>query len=80
MTTPSTTGAVAQLEPVTQAFVDSLAGSAPIYTLSPDAARDVLTAAQKSVKVTLAPASSEDRVLNVGRKGRTNIRVVSFLR
>jgi hypothetical protein len=38
MTTPSTTGAVAQLEPLTQAFVDSLAGSATIYTLSPDAA------------------------------------------
>jgi acetyl esterase len=70
-----TTSAVAQLEPVTQAFVDSLAGAPPLYTLSPHAARDVLAGAQKSVKVTLAPASSEDRVLNVGPKGRTNIRV-----
>ena len=70
-----TTSAVAQLEPVTQAFVDSLAGAPPLYTLSPHAARDVLVGAQKSVKVTLAPASSEDRVLNVGPKGRTNIRV-----
>src|SRR5262245_5052320 len=74
MTMPSTR-VVTQLEPATQAFVDSLTGAAPIYTLSPDAARDVLTGAQKSVKVTLAPASSEDRVLNVGSKGRTNIRV-----
>ena len=70
-----TTSAVARLEPVTQAFVDSLAGAPPLYTLSPHAARDVLAGAQKSVKVTLAPASSEDRVLNVGPKGRTNIRV-----
>jgi acetyl esterase len=70
-----TTSAVAQLEPVTQVFVDSLAGAPPLYTLSPHAARDVLAGAQKSVKLTLAPASSEDRVLNVGPKGRTNIRV-----
>jgi acetyl esterase len=70
-----TTSAVAQLEPVTQVFVDSLAGAPPLYTLSPHAARDVLAGAQKSVKLTLSPASSEDRVLNVGPKGRTNIRV-----
>jgi len=63
------------LEPATQSFVDSLVGSAPLYTLSPEAARDVLAGAQKSVSVTLAPASAEDRVLNVGPKGRTNIRV-----
>jgi len=73
--TTSTMRAVAELEPVTQAFVDSLAGAPPLYTLSPHAARDVLAGAQKSVKVTLAPASSEDRVLNVGPKGRTQIRV-----
>jgi acetyl esterase len=35
----------------------------------------VLAGAQKSVSVTLAPASAEDRVLDVGPKGRTNIRV-----
>jgi len=35
----------------------------------------VLTDAQKSVPVTLAPAIVEDRVLQVGPKGRTNIRV-----
>lgn len=64
-----------QLEPATQAFIDSLAGAAPIYTLSPGAARDVLAGAQKSVSVKLAPARSEDRVLNVGPKGRTDIRI-----
>lgn len=64
-----------QLEPATQVFIDSLAGAKPIYTLSPEAARAVLADAQKSVPVTLAPASAEDRVLNVGPKGRTNIRL-----
>src|SRR5215475_11256329 len=63
------------LEPVTQAFIDSLAGGPPLYTLSPESARNVLTGAQKSVPVTLAPARSEDRVLNVGPKGHTNIRI-----
>jgi acetyl esterase len=64
-----------QLERGTQSFIDSLAGAKPLYTLSPEAARAVLTDAQKSVPVTLAPASVEDRVLQVGPKGRTNIRV-----
>ena len=74
MSAPSTARSVAgPLEPATQAFVDSLADGKPIYTLSPEAARDVLAGAQKSVSVTLAPASAEDRVLNVGPKGRTNI-------
>src|SRR5215510_4155402 len=66
---------MSHLEPTTQAFIDSLADAVPIYTLSPEAARDVLSSAQKSVSVTLAPASSEDRVLNVGPKGRTDIRI-----
>ena len=64
-----------QLEPTTQAFIDSLAGAEPIYTLSPQAARDVLAGAQKSVSVTLAPASSEDRILKIGPTGQTSIRV-----
>jgi hypothetical protein len=64
-----------QLEPTTQAFIDSLAGAPPIYTLSPEAARNVLAGAQKSASVTLAPAQSKDSVVNVGPKGRTNIRI-----
>src|SRR5262245_35747954 len=66
---------MSQLEPTTQAFIDSLAGAKPLYTLTPEAARDVLAGAQKSVSVTLAPARSDNRVLNVGPKGRTNIRI-----
>jgi acetyl esterase/lipase len=64
-----------QLEPTTQAFIDSLAGAPPIYTLSPEAARNVLAGAQKSVSVTLAPARSDDLILDVGPKGRTEIRI-----
>src|SRR5512133_1868910 len=72
---PTSSPLTAQLERRTQAFIDSLAGAKPLYALSPEAARDLLADAQKSVQVTLAPASVEDRVLNVGPKGRTNIRV-----
>lgn len=67
--------AAQQLEPSTQAFVDSLTGP-PLYTLTPDAARAVLSGAQTSVKVALPSASSTDQVLNVGPDGRTNIRVL----
>lgn len=66
---------MSELEPTTQAFIDSLADATPIYTLSTEAARNVLADAQKSVSVKLAPARSEDRVLNVGPKGRTDIRI-----
>lgn len=65
-----------RLEPATQAFVDGLEGSSPIYTLAPDAARAVLSGAQKSVNVTLPEVSSEDRVLRVGPEGSTRIRVI----
>lgn len=63
------------LEPDTQAFIDSLEGNPPIYTLSPADARDVLSGAQKSVNVKLAPADFEDRVLSVGPTGQTKIRI-----
>jgi acetyl esterase len=64
------------LDPTTQAFVAGLAGSPPIYTLTPDAARAVLSDAQKAVPVNLPEASIDDRVLMVGPAGRTAIRVV----
>lgn len=64
------------LERSTQAFVDGLPKGPPIYTLSPTAARDVLSSVQKSAKVTLAPVTSEDRMLALGPTGRTNIRVL----
>lgn len=68
-------GLAQALEPSTQAFVDSLAGAKPIYALPVGDARNVLAGAQKSVTVKLAPATAEDRVLNVGPTGRTNVRV-----
>lgn len=64
------------LEPVTQAFVDSLQNAEPIYTLTPGAARAVLSDAQKSAKVDVLRVSIEDRVLSVGPTGRTSVRVV----
>lgn len=63
------------LEPTTQKFIDSLAGSTPIYKLTPDGARKVLHDAQ-SGPVTLSPASIEDRTLPVGPKGETRIRII----
>jgi acetyl esterase len=63
------------LDPSTQKFIDSLAGSTPIYTLSPEAARKVLHDAQ-SGPVALPKASIEDRTLPVGPKGETRVRVI----
>jgi acetyl esterase len=65
-----------RLDPSAQAFVDSLDGSAPIYTLTPEAARAALSGAQKSVDVPLPEVSGTDRVLKVGSNGATNIRIV----
>lgn len=73
-TTASAAGPVV-LEPATQAFIDSLAGSKPIYTLTPDGARKVLHDAQ-SGPVALPKVSIEDKVLPVGPKGQTRVRVV----
>src|SRR5699024_7527668 len=64
------------LDPVTRGFIDGLTGSPPIYTLSPSAARALLSGAQKSAEVPLPEVSSEDRVLMVGPEGRTRICVV----
>jgi acetyl esterase/lipase len=69
--------AVQDLDPSTQAFVDGLRRSRPIYTLAPDAARAVLSDVQKSTKVTLPEVLREARVLQVGSDGTTNIRMVS---
>lgn len=63
------------LEPATQAFIDSLAGAPPIYTLTPDAARNLLHGAQ-SGPVSLPKATIEDRTLPVGPTGQTRIRVI----
>lgn len=73
---PGTPAPAQVLEPVTETFVNSVANAPPIYTLNPDAARAVLSDAQKAANVDLPRVFSEDRVLNVGPAGRTAIRVV----
>jgi acetyl esterase len=63
------------LEPTTQAFIDSLAGSPPIYTLTPTAARNLLHGAQ-SGPVAKPAVRFEDKVLPVGPTGQTRVRVL----
>jgi acetyl esterase len=72
-----TTGALAApvLEPTTQKFIDSLAGSPAIYTLTPQAAREVLLGAQ-SGPIDVPQVSIVDRVLPIGPTGKTRIRVL----
>lgn len=63
------------LEPTTQKFIDSLAGSKPIYTFSPDEARNILAGAQKGDVKKLA-AQEEDKVIKVGPTGSVKLRIV----
>jgi acetyl esterase len=68
---------MAILEPTTQKLIDQLAaaGGPPLYTLSPTAAREVLTHVQEA-PVTRLPASIEDTTFPVGPTGTTRIRMV----
>ena len=71
------TAAVPTVEPGTQAFLDKLAagGGAPIYTLSPEAARQVLESVQAGPAP--APAADEaDRTIPGGPTGSIRIRTV----
>ena len=65
------------LEPQTQAFIDSLtaAGVPPLYTLTPAAARGVLSDAQAK-PVAKLPAEIEDTTFPGGPTGSVNIRIV----
>ena len=63
------------LELHTQQFIDSLAGSPPIYTLSPVDARAVLARAQ-SIPVGKPSAQIEDITVPVGPTGSVPIRVI----
>jgi acetyl esterase len=65
------------LEPNTQNFVDALAaaGGPPLYELTPAAARDVLSNAQR-VPVKKLPADIEDTTFPVGPTGTVRIRII----
>src|SRR4051794_1666603 len=67
----------AVLEPTTQKMIDALAaaGGPPLYTLSPQDARDVLTRVQQA-PATKLPALIEDSTFPVGPTGTTRIRIV----
>jgi len=65
-----------QLEPATQAFLDSLAGAPPIQTLTPAAARQVLAQAQQAPVPALPEVDVKDVTLPVGPTGQTAIRVL----
>ena len=63
------------LEPTTQRFIDSLAGSPPLSTLTPEAAHKLLTDLQAK-PVPMRPADIEDTSWPVGPTGSTRIRIV----
>jgi acetyl esterase len=63
------------LEPVTQHFVDSLAGAPPIHTLAPAEARKRLRAAQAG-PVGRPAAQLQDALLPVGPSGEVRVRIV----
>lgn len=67
----------AQLEPTTQAFIDSLAakGGPPIYALPIAAARAFLDTLQ-SGPIDVLPADVDDEVLPVGPTGHVGVRIV----
>jgi acetyl esterase len=61
-----------ELEQNTRAFLDNLQlkGGPPIYTLSADKARDVLSGLQASYPVQKLPADIENRTIPGGPNGR----------
>jgi len=63
------------LEPIAQKFVDSLAGSTPLYKMDAAAAHKVLTDLQ-SQPVDLLPAEITDTTFPVGPTGTTSIRII----
>jgi acetyl esterase len=65
------------LEPTTQKFLDGVAaaGGPPLYTLSPEAARGVLSKVQGG-SVALRPADLRDTTFPVGPKESVRVRIV----
>jgi acetyl esterase len=73
------TTAIPAVEPTTQAFLDQLtaAGGPPLYTLSPEDARNVLRSVQTSVEVHPPPTTVEDRTITGGPTGEIELRIVT---
>lgn len=65
------------IEPTTQRFLNTInsSGGSPIYELSPEDARKVLSKVQ-DINVTKLPSDIEDFTIPVGPKGHTNIRII----
>jgi acetyl esterase len=72
---PAVPLAPSRLEPATQRFIDSLAGSPPLWSLSAEAAHQALTDLQAK-PVPLRPADVTDTEWPVGPTGSTRIRIV----
>lgn len=65
------------LDPLVQKFLDTIAakGGAPLYTLQPAQAREILNQLQAE-PIEKLPADIEDRDIPVGPKGKTSIRII----
>lgn len=72
---PAVAVASSTLEPVTQQFIDSLAGAPPTWSLSATAAHQLLTDLQ-SKPIPVRPADVTDVVWPVGPTGQTRIRIL----
>lgn len=72
---PAAQAAEPVLDPGVQHFIDALKGAKPIYTVTPDQARQVLEGAQAGA-IEAPAVTNEARTLPVGPKGSTTIRVI----
>ncbi|GLV60603.1 esterase [Dictyobacter sp. S3.2.2.5] len=78
MVTVATDPREALLDKTTLAFLKKLEaqGGPPLYTLTPEQARNVLVSVQQSVSVTLPPAEIEDRRIPAAPTGEVSLRIV----
>jgi acetyl esterase len=67
-----------QLDPHVLEFLKGLEaqGGAPLYTLTPAQARDVLVKTQRTVNVNKLPAEIEDRIIEGGPTGQVPVRII----
>jgi acetyl esterase/lipase len=69
---------IESLEPTTRSFVEKInkLGGTPIYKLSPEEARKVLSNLQATTETAKLPADIEDLNLPVGPNGQVSIRII----